>query len=313
MKSEPLRHLKYALAAAEHGSMRQVAQQYDVQESTVSRNICALEQQLDIQIFQRSSSGVRLTNEGRDWIEGIRGHYDGLEDALNGVSRRNQARGRLRIGLSGPFGRELLVRLIDRFEKTYPNIQVTIQDGAAHKQAMAIRRRHIDIAFMCACCEARACRSEVVWAEDVAALLPADHPLTDKAVLTWSSFAGERLLVPLGAEGPLLDPCIIRQITNGERRPRIEQCRACQATVMMKVQIGMGFMVTGASFAECVSIEGAVWRRIADSTGEVKAVWLDSVPKRAVLRLLGMARNMAKEHTPSEPVERHVPTDRLPE
>ncbi|MFC6487934.1 helix-turn-helix domain-containing protein [Nitratireductor sp. GCM10026969] len=61
---EALRFLRYVLAAAELGSMRRVERTFRVRESTVSRNIRALEQQLDIQIFQRHNSGVRLTDEG---------------------------------------------------------------------------------------------------------------------------------------------------------------------------------------------------------------------------------------------------------
>jgi DNA-binding transcriptional LysR family regulator len=75
---EALRYLKYVLAAAELGSMRRVARTLGVRESTVSRNIGAFEQQLDIQIFQRHKNGIRRTDEGRDWIEGARDHYDGL-------------------------------------------------------------------------------------------------------------------------------------------------------------------------------------------------------------------------------------------
>ncbi|WP_404400611.1 LysR substrate-binding domain-containing protein [Pelagibacterium halotolerans] len=301
MDLDALRLLRYALAAAELGSMRRVARTFGVRESTVSRNICALEQQLDIQIFQRSHAGVRLTDEGCDWIDSVRGHYNGLDEALSRTGRRNREANKLRIGLSAPLGREHLVRLIDNFEKTSPDVEVTIQDCSCRNQASAIRRRHLDIAFMCGGCEAGACQHETVWREGIAALLPADHPLAEEPALTWSDLAGERLLVPQGIDGPLLDPCLIRRIAAGEHAPIIEQCQACQATVIMKVQIGKGFTITGESFAKGVDIRGTVWRPITgpDTSGIIKAVWLDSNPKRAVLRLLGMARNMSMELKPT--------------
>jgi DNA-binding transcriptional LysR family regulator len=272
-----------------------------VRESTVSRNIGTIEQQLDIQIFQRGHDGVQLTDQGRDWIESVRGLYDGLEEALSQTAQRNREHDRLHIGLSAPFGREFLIRLIDRFEKTCPDIEVTIQDGSCRKQANAIRRRGLDLAFMCGSCNMRACQSETIWEEGIAALLPADHPLAGKPALTWNDLAGEHLLVPQGADGPLLDPCLTRRITAVEHAPVIEQCQACQATVILKVQIGKGFTITGESFARGVNIEGTVWRPITgpDTIGVIKAVWLGSNPKRAVLRLLGIARNMAGERDPT--------------
>lgn len=295
MTFDSFRILKYALTTVETGSMRKTAKALGVRESTVSRNIATLEQQLDIQIFRRGHNGVRLTEEGRDWIESVRGHYDGLAEVLSSTARRNKEHDKLRIGLGAPFGRDFLVRLIDRFERRYPEITVTLQDGACHKQAAAIRRRHLDIAFMCDGFETRACQFETIWEEGIAALLPAGHPLVGKDALTWTDLAGERLLVPRGADGPLLDPYLLPSTTDNDHSPIIEECQACQATVILKVQIGKGFTITSASFAKGVSIEGTVWLPITspDAVGVVKAVWLESNPKRSVLRLLGMAREMA--------------------
>ena len=290
-----LRLLKYAITAAEQGSMRRAARTFGVRESTISRNISALEQQLDIQLFHRSHDGVRLTNEGRVWMDSIRAYYDGLNEALGSAARRSKDHDNLRIGLCAPYGRRFLANLIARFEKAHPNVDVSIQDGSCHKQLTEIRLRKLDVAFMCGDCDARACCSEIVWEEGVVALLPANHSLAEKPALTWSDLSGERLLVPQGADGPLLDPCLIHSILAGERVPVIENCRACQATVILKVQIGKGFTISGANFAGGVSIEDTVWRPIIgpNTVGIIKAVWLESNPKRSALRLLGIARNMA--------------------
>lgn len=75
-------------------------------------------------------------------------------------------------------------------------------------------------------------------------------------------------------------------ILRNDRAPIIEQCRDRKATAILMVQIGKG-----------VSIEGTIWRPVVgpNTISSVKAVWLDSNPKRAVLRLIGMARNVAGE------------------
>lgn len=300
MNFDTLRRLKYVLAAAELGSMRKVALGMQVRESTVSRNISAVEQQLDLQFFERRHNGVHLTMEGRNWIEGVRDHYEMLEEALAQTSRRNRDGERLRIGLSAPFGRAFLVDLIDRFERTYPDIVISLEDGSCRNHVSAVRRRSLDIAFMCACCETRGCRTETICEERVMALLPDAHPLANKAVISWTDLSGERLLVPQGSDGPLLDPCLTKRIATGANMPEIEHCQACQATVIMKVQIGRGFTITGASFADNVAISGTVWRPIAQSEtmGVVKAVWLVSNPKRAALRLLAMTDSLVSEMKP---------------
>jgi len=98
MNEAALRYLKYVLKTAELGSMRKTAKALAVQESTVSRNIAAIEQRLDLQVFERHNNGVRLTDEGRDWIASVRDHYDGLEEALSRTAQRNRNGEQLHIG-----------------------------------------------------------------------------------------------------------------------------------------------------------------------------------------------------------------------
>ncbi|WP_186398112.1 LysR family transcriptional regulator [Stappia sp. P2PMeth1] len=299
MAIDTIRHLKYVLAVAEHGSMRQVAQALGVKESTVSRKIAAIEQHLDIQLFNRFTSGVQLTEEGSEWLDAVRGHYDGLEEILTQTANRKKDADKLRIGLSSPVGREFLIRLIERFQNTHPEIEVTFRDASCSKHAAAIRHRHLDVAFMCGCCPAKACKSETIWQERLSALLPADHALAENSELTWNDLAGERLLVPMGTEGPLLDACFLARLGSGPHPPIIERCNASQATVIVKVQLGKGFTLTGESFANAVTIEAAIWRPIVGNDGScpINAVWLESNPKRSVLRFVAIARNMAAEGT----------------
>lgn len=91
------------------------------------------------------------------------------------------------------------------------------------------------------------------------------------------------------------------QIVANDCAPIIEQCCACLATVLLKVQIGKGFTIAGESFAKGLNLADTVWRPIVDPgiLGHVQVVWLESNPKRAALRLLGMARNVAAEQTPA--------------
>lgn len=294
---DSLRFLKYVLAAVEHGSMRRAAEACGVRESTVSRNIGAIEQYINIQIFERSQSGVRLTKAGERWLETARPHFHGLEEVLTQAARRDTETEILRIGLCAPVGQEFLLRLIDRFRKKHPDVDVLIRDGACGKQAAAVRRRHLDVSFMCSCCKTRSCSSESIWEEGLSILLPAAHRLANSEAVTWEDLAGEHLLVPMGAEGPQLDPCFLGRIVAGSNAPIAEQCHASQATALVKVQLGKGFMLAGSNFASGITISNAVWRPVTgpNSTCAVKAVWLQSNPKRAVLHLIAIAQGMTAE------------------
>lgn len=59
-----LRHLRYFVAAVEHGSFRKASVALRVQESAISRRIRDLESHLGVAVFKRCSWGVQLTSAG---------------------------------------------------------------------------------------------------------------------------------------------------------------------------------------------------------------------------------------------------------
>jgi DNA-binding transcriptional LysR family regulator len=279
------------------GSMRRVAQAFGVQESSFSRNILSLEQYLDLQLFHRRSNGIRLTRAGRAWLNEIRVHYERLEEALARSALRNKDVKTLRVGVNLSVGQDFLVQLIRRFEKTHPGVAIEIEDLAYRKYGYAIRRRALDIAFMGGSCRAKSCMSEAIWEEGLAVLLPAGHSLCSKQAVSWADLAGEQLLIPVGRNVAQFDPHFLAHITTSMDGPAVRHCDVSQSTIFIDVQLGKGITLASESLAKVMSIDRTVWRPIAgpSSVNPVSAIWLESNPKRAVFRLVAMAKYMAVE------------------
>ncbi|MES0117793.1 LysR family transcriptional regulator [Mesorhizobium sp. C277A] len=291
-----LRRLDHVFAAVDHGSLRQAARVLRVRESCVSRNVVALEQLLDMQLFDRDVHGVRLTEAGRAWVDLVRAHYEGLQHALAGGSRGQQDVKTLRIGLCAQMGRTFVTRLIDRFGRLHPDVCVEIEDVPLEQCLAAIRRRRLDIVFTHGLENAALCRSEIFAHERLFVLLPCYHPLAEKPAVRWADLADTCLLVSGESSR---DPQLLEHIAaNGG--PAIQICRASEATVILKVQLGQGVTLAGEGFARTVAIDATVWKPIRgqSSISWIKAVWLESNPKRALLRLVGTARNMATAARP---------------
>lgn len=64
-----LRQLQYAVAVAETGSFSKAAKLCHAEQSTISQQIRTLEQNLNIQIFDRTAIPVKITDPGSALIE----------------------------------------------------------------------------------------------------------------------------------------------------------------------------------------------------------------------------------------------------
>ncbi|WP_027164792.1 LysR family transcriptional regulator [Mesorhizobium sp. WSM3224] len=289
-----LQLLACAFVAADCGSLRRAATVLKVGESSVSRNVVKLEQLLGMQLFERDVRGVRLTEAGRAWTDLARTHYDGLQQAFRDARNHRDAE-TLRIGLCAVGGGEFLKRLIDRFRKSCPNVSLAIEDIVREQCLTAVCRRHFDIVFAPGLGNVTSCRAELLWQERIFVLVAAGHSLAEKRVVTWADLAGMQLLVPAATSGPLLDFTTLEGFVTDGRRPTVNMCQGGQASVIFNVQLGRGITLAGESFARNVTIDATAWKPLDghNSLCSIKAVWLESNPKRAVLRLIGLARRMA--------------------
>ncbi|WP_245452086.1 LysR substrate-binding domain-containing protein [Mesorhizobium waimense] len=182
--------------------------------------------------------------------------------------------------------------LVCRFE--HPDVRLIIEDVPARQRLAAIHRRRFDSVFTHDIGAAKSCSSAVFWQERLFVLLPAAHSLVAKPVLTWSDLADMSLLVPVGLDGPPLDLCLLERIA-ADGGPAVQTCRANQATVLFKVQLGQGVTLADESYARTVATDSALWRPLGgeNNVSSIRGIWLGSNPKRTVLRLVGLAKNMA--------------------
>ncbi|PLP60804.1 hypothetical protein CYK37_00345 [Mesorhizobium loti] len=290
-----LRRLDCVFAAADQGSLRQAARILRVRESSVSRNIVALEQFLNMQLFDRTAQGVRLTQAGAAWATPIRIHYEGLKDALTKANPCEHDAKTLRIGLSALGGRAFVAALLRRFKALHPHVNMVIADCPHEQVLQSIRRRQIDVAFITAPATISACASEVLVEERLFVLLPMQHALAERAAVSWHDLANERVLIPASQEGAGAQLALASPFGT-DHGPDLEICVGNEATVVLKVQLGQGVTVAEESLAKCGAANATVWKPLEgqNSVVAVKAVWLDSNPKRALLRLLGIARKSAR-------------------
>jgi DNA-binding transcriptional LysR family regulator len=122
-----LRQLRHLLALADHGSFGRAATALRMTQPALSRSVKAVEEEVGVELFHRSVSGVTPTDHGRLLIQHA-GEVVRAADELDGeiLRRRVPGSGELVVG-AGPYPGETIVpAALTRFVVAHPLVRVRI-------------------------------------------------------------------------------------------------------------------------------------------------------------------------------------------
>lgn len=118
-------HLRIFLASVRTGSFRKAAERLAVNHGTVHRAISALETDLGTRLFDRTSSGLQLTQPGETLVAPA----EEMETQANTITRKLTGldmvpSGTIRLSLPPAFSHGLLSDMLLEFAEHYPEITV---------------------------------------------------------------------------------------------------------------------------------------------------------------------------------------------
>jgi LysR family transcriptional regulator, glycine cleavage system transcriptional activator len=123
IRSPSLVELHAFLAVARTGSFRKAADELFVTQAAVSRAVLRLEEQLGIDVLERSGAGVRLTAAGTDLRRRTQKHVLALEEAALQV-RRTSERSRLQLSVVPSLGTLWLLPRLEDFRGRHPEVEI---------------------------------------------------------------------------------------------------------------------------------------------------------------------------------------------
>ena len=133
------------LAFAREGSFSAAAKRLNVQHSTVSRRIHALEKQIGTPLAERGATGYVLTSAGEDLKKtACRIEKELLSFEATSSGRSEEASGELRITAVANMASSVLMPLFARFSEAHPNIDLRIE---VTNDSVRLAERDADIAL----------------------------------------------------------------------------------------------------------------------------------------------------------------------
>jgi DNA-binding transcriptional LysR family regulator len=111
----------------EAGSLTAAAEALDTSLPTVVRTLAALERELGVTLLARTTRRIHLTDEGAQYLEGVRIILSAIEETEETlVARRSEPTGKLTVTASMLFGRRYVAPIVNEFLRRHPKVSADL-------------------------------------------------------------------------------------------------------------------------------------------------------------------------------------------
>ncbi len=140
-----LNRLLYFNCVVETGSISEASRIFDVQPSSISRQLAVLEQELGVRLLNKTTRSTGLTEAGHKYYEfsqRIVSEFDEAKRAVNDLQEK--PRGKLKVSMTVGFGESVVLPLVSKFMSLYPDIDVELE---LTERVVDLVEENIDVAI----------------------------------------------------------------------------------------------------------------------------------------------------------------------
>ncbi len=193
-----LRVLRYFLMVAKEQSFTKAAEQLNITQPTLSRQLAALEKELGAKLFRRGGHSITLTNEGlllkRRALEIV-----DLEDKILSEFKggNEDIEGKITIGCGEFNAVEILAKICKSYREKYPLVQFALHTGTADHISEMMNKGLVDIGIFLEPVNTEGLDYIRIQGSDHwVVTMKADDPLAVKDVITKKDLIGLPLILP---------------------------------------------------------------------------------------------------------------------
>ena len=258
-----LHRLRYFLATADELSFRRAADRIGVNQSAVSRQIAALEDELGVTLFERRSTGARLTEVGRVFFLDARRIVSDIEQARETIAAvAFGTEGRLRLAICEDATTPTFAAIIATHRERFPAVTLDLFEIPSAMQPAALRRGEIDAGLLLPPVRGDGIQLDELWQEDWLVAMPSDHRFASMETVSIFDLEGEDFITSHAEFGPGCHAQSRTMFKAAGIEPRIVARAFRRLTMAMLVQSGAGVTLVPGAFASAV-IDGIATRPLS--------------------------------------------------
>lgn len=172
-------------------------------QSTVSRKVARLEEEIGVPLFERIGRSIRLTQAGERLVPRAERLLHDLREAIADAEGTVSAEtGEVHVGFLHTVGARWLPERLARFLEIHPGVRFNLREGTSAEVTRGVLAGDFDIGILGPPPQDTPDLEVVpLFRERVAVVVPADHRLARKASCTLQDLASESLILPRSRSG----------------------------------------------------------------------------------------------------------------
>ncbi|MFS0853416.1 LysR family transcriptional regulator [Microbacterium sp. 179-I 3D4 NHS] len=197
-----MRDLECLSVLADELHFGRAAERLSLAQPALTKRIQKAEVILGVELFERSSAGVRLTMEGREVVLHARemlGNWQAMR--TKAAEMRTGHRGDVRIGAVGSAFYEALPMLLSRARQELPDVRLIVEEMETPALVEALRFGEIQLGFVRPPV-GYGLVTQTVWVEPLVAAVPQDDELASREAIDVHDLAARAVIFFPRAAGP---------------------------------------------------------------------------------------------------------------
>ncbi len=285
-----LARLSCFVAVAEELHFGRAAERLHMTQPPLSRQVQQLENELGVQLIDRTTRTVTLTPAGAAFLPDARRILQLAEGAAQTVKRIPAGDlGTVVVGFTAASAHAVLPRLLERMRERLPDVKLDLREMVTAAQIDGLMTGELDLGMARPPLKRPGLVSRPLLHEQLVAALPAGHPLTDMSrQLTLTDLDGQDVIMYSPVQARYFNELLISTFTIAGATPRYVQYVTQVHTMLVLVRSGIGIALVPAS-AATLHPEGVVFKPIGafrERPVELDAVWRGDSTNPALLRVL---------------------------
>lgn len=236
-------NLNAFIAVADTGSFSGASELLYITQPAVSKRVSSLEDELDIQLFDRIGRKVTLTEAGNALLSRARIILQQVEDSKRAIQNLSgHIAGKLSIGTSHHIGLHRLPPILREFTSLYPEVELDLHFMDSEEACHAIEHGELEMGIVTLPLEpAKVLHTYEIWPDPLDIVVNRSHPLASQKKISPKLLSAHAAILP--TRGTYTRQIFEQTMKKHNLELQIGLSTNYLETIKMMVSVGLGWSV----------------------------------------------------------------------